>query len=295
MMDSKQILDPSFITGFVDAEGSFMIQITESKMSKLDWAVIGSFQIRLHSKDLLILKEIQKFFGGIGKINILPKDQSITYLVRDMKSLTNVIIPHFDNYPLQSAKKIDYGLWKEYILLMANKEHLTQAGLEKIISIKGAINNGLPDKLINAFSHVKVLTRPEFIVSKEKLNPYWISGFTEGDGSFTFSTGTSLYACYEISLHKRDEPLLLKINEFFDSKGNVRSYGAMTSAKYNITAKSDLNSLIIPHFNRYSLFGVKLHNYLIWRNMVELITNKLHLTPEGKAKLIELKSTLNKI
>jgi hypothetical protein len=70
MEDSKQILDPSFITGFVDAEGNFMIQITESKMSKLDWAVIGSFQIRLHSKDLLILKEIQKFFGGIGKINI---------------------------------------------------------------------------------------------------------------------------------------------------------------------------------------------------------------------------------
>jgi LAGLIDADG endonuclease len=109
--DSKEILDPSFITGFTDAEGSFMIQITESKMSKLGWAVIGSFQIRLHSKELPLLKEIQKFFGGIGKISILFKDQSATYLVRDIKSLTNVIVPHFDLFPLQSAKKLimNYG------------------------------------------------------------------------------------------------------------------------------------------------------------------------------------------
>jgi len=272
-----------------------MIQITESKMSKLGWAVIGSFQIRLHSKELPLLKEIQKFFGGIGKISILSKDQSATYLVRDIKSLTNVIVPHFDQFPLQSAKKIDYELWKECILLIANKEHLTRASFEKIVSIKGAINHGLSDKLINAFPHVKVLTRPEFIVNEEKLNPHWISGFTSGDGSFTFSIGASIYACYEISLHKRDKPLLLKIMEFFDSKGNVRSYGAMTSAKYSITVKSDLISLIIPHFDKNPLSGVKLHNYLIWRQMVLLLINKAHLTPGGKVKLIELKSTLNKI
>lgn len=206
----------------------------------------------------------------------------------------SVIIPHFDKYLLQSAKSIDYLLWKECILLMANKEHLTLGGLEKIVSIKGAINKGLSDKLISAFPHVKVLIRPEFVVSKEKLNPHWISGFTEGDGSFSFYLGASTNAFYVIELYKREEPLLLKIMDFFGSKGSVQSYGEKTSARYRISAISDLNMKILPHFDNYQLFGFKLHNYLIWRKMVVLLTNKAHLTPEGLAQLKLLKSTLNK-
>lgn len=56
----------------------------------------------------------------------------------------------------------------------------------------------------------------------------------------------------------------------------------------------NFNLYIIPHFDNYQLFGIKFHNYLIWRQIVVLLSNKAHLTPEGKAKLIELKSTLNK-
>lgn len=63
---------------------------------------------------------------------------------------------------------------------------------------------------------------------------------------------------------------------------------------YRITAKSDINTLVIPHFDKYQLLGAKLQNYSIWRKMVELFTNKLYLTEEGLALLKLLKSTLNK-
>lgn len=64
---------------------------------------------------------------------------------------------------------------------------------------------------------------------------------------------------------------------------------------YRITAKSDLNSLIIPRFDKYKLSGIKLHNYIIWKQMLILFTNKLHLTKKGLAQLKLLNSSLNNI
>lgn len=95
-----------------------------------------------------------------------------------------MIIPHFDNYPLQSSKLIDYNLWKECLFLMAKKEHLSDSGLEKIISLKGAINWGLPNWLKEAFPNVIVKNRPDFTISYEPLNPHWVSEFIEGEGCF---------------------------------------------------------------------------------------------------------------
>lgn len=61
---SKQNLDPFFITGFVDAEGMFVVYVTERKNLPLGWEVQAQFKIHLHIKDSAILKEIQTFFWG---------------------------------------------------------------------------------------------------------------------------------------------------------------------------------------------------------------------------------------
>lgn len=68
-----------------------------------------------------------------------------------MKDIVNIIIPHFERYPLQSAKKIDFELWKQCVNLMVDGKHLT-VGLEKIVSIKAAINLGLSDQLSLPFT-----------------------------------------------------------------------------------------------------------------------------------------------
>lgn len=242
--------------------------------------------------------EIQQYFGGIGSISITSTRNEVTFSVQDMKSITSIIIPHFDNYPLESAKKVDYNLWKQCIKIRTAEETLTQSRLEQIIAIKGAINLGLSDKLKLAFPDIKVIPRPEFIVSDLPLNSQWVSGFTAGDACFAFSISkdsNAVQATYQIHLHVREEPLLIKIQEYFGLVGHINSYGAKTSVEYKISRLLDLNSKIITHFDKYPLSGTKLHNYLIWREMVVLFSNKAHLTPDGKAKLIELKSTLNKI
>jgi len=43
---------------------------------------------------------LQQFFGGIGKINIDPKHESSKYTIIKLNDLKNVIIPHFEKYPL---------------------------------------------------------------------------------------------------------------------------------------------------------------------------------------------------
>ena len=61
-------ISPYFITGFVDAEGSFMLKINKSDKYKAGWKIEPVFTIGLHKKDLSILKEIQAYWGGIGRI-----------------------------------------------------------------------------------------------------------------------------------------------------------------------------------------------------------------------------------
>jgi len=67
-----------------------------------------------------------------------------------------------------------------------------------------------------------------------------------------------------------------------------------TSVEYRISRLSDLNSKVINHFAEYPLTGIKLNNYLIWCQMVNILNSKTHLTEEGLAKLKALNFLLNK-
>ena len=104
-------LNPWFVTGLSDAESSFIIinsKNTKNKRTKIGWIVSSNFQITLHQRDLSLLLMLQQFFGGIGKINIDPKHESSKYTIIKLNDLKNVIIPHFEKYPLLTQKYADF-------------------------------------------------------------------------------------------------------------------------------------------------------------------------------------------
>jgi hypothetical protein len=68
------------------------------------------FSIELHARDIVLLKQIQSFFG-VGTI-LVRKSGQVIYLVQSFKDLTSVIIPHFTKYPLLTQKKADFLLFK---------------------------------------------------------------------------------------------------------------------------------------------------------------------------------------
>lgn len=65
--------------------------------------------------------------------------------------MTNIIIPHFEKYPLISQKQSDYIIFKNIIELINKDEHLTKDGLIKIINLKASLNWGLSDTLKISF------------------------------------------------------------------------------------------------------------------------------------------------
>lgn len=104
------------------------------------WQVKAIFCIALHNKDRKLLEAIQRTLG-VGKIYKHGKD-SIQYRVSSLKNL-KVILEHFHKYPLITQKHADYLVFKKSVALILNKEHLTFAGLLKLVGIKATLNRGL--------------------------------------------------------------------------------------------------------------------------------------------------------
>jgi hypothetical protein len=53
---NNSLIDPWWITGFTDAEGSFQIVIREDTRQKINWRVSPAFQIKLHIKDICYIR-----------------------------------------------------------------------------------------------------------------------------------------------------------------------------------------------------------------------------------------------
>ena len=117
-----------------------------------------------------LLKEIQAYFGGIGRIT--EGKNNCGYYVSSIEELTTVIIPHFIKYPLITQKLADFLLFRSVVNIVNTKEHLTMKGLQKIVSLKASINLGLNDELKAAFPDtvpaVRYLAESTKILAKAK-------------------------------------------------------------------------------------------------------------------------------
>lgn len=132
--------DIGWIVGFVDGEGCFSISIFKNKTTKNGLQIFPEFVVTQGEKSLDSLKFIEEFFG-CGKIFINHRKDNhnenlYRFCVRNIKDLSQKIIPFFETNQLKTAKIKDFEAFKKVVLLMLNKEHLTQNGFNKIIDIK---------------------------------------------------------------------------------------------------------------------------------------------------------------
>lgn len=97
------------------------------------------FQMSLHRKDEKVL-ELMIEELKVGKIYRTKSRPDISELhVSSIKEI-KLIVEFFDRYPLISQKFADYILFKEAYLLICSKQHLTNEGLQKIVSLKSSSN-----------------------------------------------------------------------------------------------------------------------------------------------------------
>jgi len=132
----------------------------------------------MHEIDRDLMEKFSNFFsslegGSIGYISKPSNNSTVEFRVSTLNDIVNVIIPHFDKYPLITKKHADYILFKQIINLMVNKEHNTLEGIKKIVNIKASLNTGLTENLNEAFPNTIPSQRLEDsnLPTGNKINP----------------------------------------------------------------------------------------------------------------------------
>jgi hypothetical protein len=130
------------------------------------------------------------------------------------------------------------------------------------------------------------------------INPYYITGFSDGEACFALSiykdsrmlTGWQVKPFFKISLHNKDRALLELIQRYF-GVGKIYKHGK-DSAEFRVSGLKNL-SVIINHFDKYPLITQKLADYLLFKQAVKLVQEKVHLTKKGLLKIVSIKASLN--
>lgn len=113
-------------------------------------------------------------------------------------------------------------------------------------------------------------------IQEYSLNPWYVTGLVDGEGSFTFSrSGNHMGLYFAIRLNDQDKELLSSIQRFFGGIGHLYSVKAFTSNSgktkaacyYRVTRIDDLLK-IVKHFDDYPLEGLKGQSFHVWRDMV---------------------------
>ena len=223
-----------------------------------------------------------------------------SYNVQSYHDLANIIIPHFDRYPLITQKKADYLLFKEVVKLLNLGVQSDIEGIHKILSIKASMNKGLSGTLKVQFPTVICVPRPEFEF-KGIPDPNWLTGFVDGEGCFypkitkaKTVSGFQVRVIFLISQHVRDEFLLTKFIDYLGC-GKIEKVSTRPGGVTFVVSKfSDISGKIIPFFQSYPLQGIKSIDYNDFCKIAKIIEDKLHLTPEGLKKIKSLKSGINR-
>ena len=285
--------DSSFITGLIDAEGSFVVTILKNARYRLGWVIQTRFQIKLHEKDRGLVLAIQDFYGKIGYISNIHKRNSVEFRVTNIKDLY-VIISHIESNPLLTNKYADFLLFKEICSIILENKHYTPEGLQKIIHNKASMNWGLSENLKENFTLTLPTSRPLVTSDIDNISPEWVAGFCTGESNFSiFISGKYASVRFSVSQDVRDA-LLLKNLGIYLGCGIINKYKDRDVCELVVAKIDDIVMKIIPFFEKYPIKGSKHNNYIYFKEAAFIIKSKDHFTEKGMDRIKELKAVMNK-
>jgi hypothetical protein len=117
------------------------------------------------------------------------------------------------------------------------------------------------------------------------LDPWYVTGFTDGDGCFTYSwqdkAKTKIALYFAIKLNTCDESLLEAFKEYFgggriyDVKAREKRHnsGLTKRSKYfRISSIPELHT-VVGHFDQYPPRGHRLATYRVWKELYFLVSD----------------------
>lgn len=166
-------------------------------------------------------------------------------------------------------------MFKRIIENVKRKQHFSLKRIQEIINLKASLNLGISNELKTLFTNTIAVTRPK-VNNMEIPNPYWLSGFAEGEACFFISIyksfmsrlGLSIQLVFKITQHSRDIELLETIARFFYcgrvKKRNIKACG------FTVNYFKDIESKFVPFFLQCPLHGIKFLNYNDFKEVVKL-------------------------
>jgi hypothetical protein len=132
------------------------------------------------------------------------------------------------------------------------------------------------------------------------LNPWYVVGFTDGEGCFSITINKKykeipeVRLIYEIELREDDLIILQKIKEVLQC-GSIyhlkyKRYSKWKPhVKFKVSNFENIYEKIIPFFKKYALQAKKKNSFNLFCKVAELIKMKEHLTISGIEKIKLLK------
>lgn len=147
VLDTSDILSNAWLSGFIDADGSFDINIRLKPIHKKN-RVEARFRIEQSinhkitnlSFDTVMLAIANAFHA---KCNISKHNNDIHYYIvsTSSKIQVNAIINYIDAFPLFSSKRMNYNDFKKCVIIIKNNEHIATSDYTKFTDLKNQINN----------------------------------------------------------------------------------------------------------------------------------------------------------
>ena len=116
------------------------------------------------------------------------------------------------------------------------------------------------------------------IEEKSSLNPWYVTGFCDGEAAFTYSRSSNGIAVYfSVRQRKDNQDIVLNIRRFFGGVGNIyigkealptKNSGHTKESVYFRTSRIDDLKNILNHFDTYPLQSKKKEAYEAWKELV---------------------------
>lgn len=212
-------LDPYFVTGLTEGEGSFSIIKIRDIRAKFGMTVMLRFKITMLVNELPLLNAVHSFFG-VGYLDVDDKRGVAEYQVRDKKSL-GLIKEHFLKYPLRGTKFLDFCDFLQALELMEKNLHRSEDKLKLIISLSEGMNSFRKD--YSKFPPIHTIRGNSRYIP---LSGNYINGFIAGDGCLYLRTKSNFGSMgIQISQHTNNSNLLREIMDYFNSNLKVSVHG----------------------------------------------------------------------
>jgi len=134
---------------------------------------------------------------------------------------------------------------------------------------------------------------------QERLDPYWIVGFVDGEGCFYVGLNQpnrtlkwQILPEFRVVQHERNVNSLLKIQSYFGF--GIVGKNNDNKQEFRVRGLENLNK-IVEFFKTYKLQTCwKKKSFEVFSKIMEMINNKEHLSDEGRRKIATLISTVNR-